>query len=295
MKRAGWVFVPAVAVVAALLAGTASATFPGKPGRIAFGVIGADRNVDVYSIEPDGSDYRRLTDHSAFDACPAYSPDGKSIAFCSDRSGSFQIWVMGADGANQHQVTTSRHDALFPSFSKDGRRIAFQADDGSPASVDIYLVATRGGKITRLTGAPGEDTDASFSPDGKLIAFLSHRKGRPQIWLMRASDGHDQRPLVKGGAPQGAPDWSPDGKRIAYDASGDIWVIAADGSNPVNLTRTPAAEYGATWSPNGKQVAFVAQIPGKGKRVYVMDADGSGRRLLGGSGQQHTPSWAPAA
>lgn len=283
--------VTAGAVLALAVAGAASATYPGDSGRIAFGATGARGNVDIYSVRPNGSDLRRLTHDRSFDACAAYSPDGRRIAFCSNRTGTYQIWVMAADGSGQRQVTRNRYDALFPDLSRDGRRIAFQARDGGPQGEDIYVVGTRGGRPRRFTGAPGDDTDAAFSPDGRTIAFLSHRKGSPQIWLMRASDGRNQRPLTRRGPAQGAPDWSPDGRRIAYDAAGDIWVIGADGSHRINLTRSRTAEFGAAWSPDGRQIAYV--VRGAGRRVYVMNADGSGKHPVGGTGNQLIPSWQP--
>ena len=105
-----------LAVVALGVATSSAATRVAETGRIAFGASGRGGNIDVYAIDPSGSGLRRLTDHAAFDACPAYSPDGRRIAFCSDRSGSYQVWTMAADGSGQRQVTKSPYPALFPAF-----------------------------------------------------------------------------------------------------------------------------------------------------------------------------------
>jgi Tol biopolymer transport system component len=284
------VIVPLTALAVAV---SAQAAFRGGNGRIAF-AMGAG-NVDVYSANPDGSGLKQLTTAPGWDGCPAFSPDGKSIAFCSEQGGPSQIWVMNADGSGQRQVSHSPHPAYLPAFSADGRRIAFESNDGGPAAYDIYVVGARGGKITRFTGAPGDDEYAAFSPDGKTIAFVSHRKvGPAQIWLMNATDGRHQRQLTRDPAGKDErPDWSPDGTRIVYVASGNIWVMNADGTAQRSVTRGSAYDFAPVWSPDGKQIAFV-RLTGPLKQVYVVNADGSGLHPLERSKiRQLAPSWQP--
>ena len=226
---------------------------------------------------------------------PTYSPNGKVIAFCSNRTGSYQIWSMSAGGSGQRQVTRSPYPALFPAFSRDGHRIFFNADDGGPAGEDVYAVAATGGKATRLTGAPGDDEYPAVSPDGRTIAFVSHRKpGTGQIWLMRA-DGKHQRQLTHDApAKDEVPDWRPDGKRIAYQAGRDIWVMNADGSGQTNLTHGRGGfAFGPRWSPDGKQIAFVKRT-GPLKQIELMNAGGGGLHpLLPTPAKQLIPAWQP--
>src|ERR1051325_6291649 len=120
----------AALLAAGVVVASAAATFHGKNGRIAFPM--GQVNVDIYSAAPDGTGLKRLTAGAGFDACPAFSADGRRIAFCSDRSGKYQLWTMNSDGGDQRVVAT-RYPALFPHFSPGGRRIVFQANDGSPA------------------------------------------------------------------------------------------------------------------------------------------------------------------
>jgi Tol biopolymer transport system component len=283
--------VPLAALCAAV---AAHAAFRGQNGRIAFGM--GTGNVDVYSANPDGSDLRQLTTAKGWDGCPAFSPDGKRIAFCSEQNGQSQIWVMNADGSGRRQVSHSKHPAYFPAFSPNGRRIAFEASDGGPAAYDIYVVGVAGGKATRFTGAPGDDEYAAFSPDGKTIAFVSHRKAGPaQIWLMDASSGRHQRQLTHDAVGKDErPDWRPDGKQIAYVGGGNVWVMNADGTGQHAVTHGSAYDFAPGWSPDGRQITFV-RVVGPLKQVYVMNADGSGLRLLIHSkDRQLTPSWQPA-
>src|SRR6266511_2394698 len=102
------------AVVSIHLAGAADAsrgTYPGGVSRLAFSSSGTGGNGDIYTALPSGADLRRLTDAKGLDACHAYSPDGRTIAFCSERSGKFEIWLMDANGGNQHQLTQRRSNA----------------------------------------------------------------------------------------------------------------------------------------------------------------------------------------
>ena len=279
----------AVAIVAPV---AAHATGAAKVGRIAFGLTAADRNTDIYSVLPDGSGELRLTTDKSFDACAAYAPDGRRIAFCSDRSGSYQVWLMQQDGSAQRQLTRSPYDALFPRFSRDGKRIAYEADDKGPPMVDIYVLGVNGGPARRFTGAPGNDVSPSFSPDGKTIVFISARKGAPQLWLMNGSDGRNQRQLTRDLPAKGERvDWSPDGTLMTYEAGNDIWIVRADGTQPRNVTRSRGIEFGPTWSPDGQEVAFVRKDGAK-QRVYVVNADGSHAHPVGGAaGKQLVPSW----
>jgi TolB protein len=290
--RHAWVALAAAVSVAVVVPVAALATHSGKVGRIAFGVIAADRNTDIYSVMPDGSGQRRLTTAKSFDACAAYSPNGRQIAFCSDRNGKYQVWLMQQDGSGQHQLTQGPYDALFPRYSPDGKRIAYEADDSGPPKVDIYVVGARGGAARRFTGAPGNDVSPSFSPNGKTIAFISGRKGTPQVWLMNGSDGHDQRQLTRDMPAKGERvEWSPDGSLLTYEAGNDIWVIRADGTEPRNLTRSRSIEFGPTWAPDGQEIAFVRKDGAK-QRVYVVNADGSHAHPVGGgAGRQLIPSW----
>jgi len=120
----------AAAVVVAAACGIfvrpAHATYPGQVGRLAFG-ISVGGNIDIYSVLQNGHDLRPLTSAPSFDACAAYAPNGRTIAFCSDRSGAFEIWTMDANGHDQRQVTHLNAFATFPDISPDGTKVAFDA------------------------------------------------------------------------------------------------------------------------------------------------------------------------
>jgi Tol biopolymer transport system component len=307
-------FRPALTALLTLLAvaaggGSAHATYPGtSDGRIAFGrELATGQQPDVYSILPNGEALRQLTNDPAADICPAYSADGKQIAFCSSRSGASEIWKMKHNGTRAQQITRLGTAATFPDFSPDASKISFTSQGfflPSPTSADVFVVDSEGsGTPMRLTNSVAFDGFPAYSPDGQKIAFISGRTGINQVWVMNA-DGSNPVQLTFDPLPKGqVPDWSPDGRRLAYQAAtagnGDIWVMNADGSAQTRLTTDPAFEYGPAWSPTGGRIAFVrprghtvltaANLADRD--IWVMNADGSDAYVLHhGSG---VPAWQP--
>ena len=123
---------------------------------------------------------------------PTFSPDGRLVAFSSNRSGSYEIWVSEPNGAAPRQITRfERSLAGSPSWSPDGRVIAFDHRDQSPA--DIYVVDASGGMPRRVTDHPGQDILPRWSRNGRWIYFSSDRDGTPRIWRVPALGGNAER------------------------------------------------------------------------------------------------------
>ena len=306
MKRT--VVTTALAAVLALaglaaLVGSAGATYPGATnGRLAFGInIGG--NTDVYSVRPDGQDLRRLTTDPGFDACAAYSADGRRIAYCSGQGGGpVQVWTMKQNGTDKQQVTHLSGPAIFPDFSPDRSKIVFTAKPAGSPTRDIYVIASDGSGLTRLTSGVGDNTYPAFSPDGGKIVFNSNRTGTSQVYVMNA-DGSGQTQLTFDPQPKDqVSDWSPDGSKIAYLADthgisdvvnpswGDIWVMNADGSGQHPITHN-ATYYGTAWSPDGSRIATM-DMPTR--TIYTVNAsDGSDPEAVHPGGLQFVPGWQP--
>ena len=279
-------------------------------------VSGRSGNAEIYVMDADGSNQLNLTNHPDGDVNPAWSPDGKRIAFMSDRDGhvnvrhspNYEIYVMDADGGNQLNLTNDPHDDRSPSWSSDSKRIVFSSDrdaGGNHHNIEIYVMDADGENQERLTNNLTEDQYPSWSPDGKRIAFSARRDGHfenefgitHEIYVMDADGGNEQR-LTENRNNDWRPSWSPDGKRIAFMAdrkgdvvSWDIYVIDVAGGNEQRLTENRVYDSSPSWSPDGKRIAFMSHREGN-TEIYVMDADGGNpQNLTNNPHSDSSPAW----
>jgi Tol biopolymer transport system component len=192
---------------------------------------------------------------TALEASPRYSPDGKRIAFVSNRSGSDEIWVCGSDGENPIRLTSFRGPlAGSPSWSPDGKQIVF--DCRPEGNADIYVVSAEGGQPRRLTTDPAEDIVPSWSRDGRWIYFTSNRGGRLQIWRMPAGEGDAAQITRQGGF---EPVESPDGRWLYFTqdrGSSSIWRMPTAGGAETPLFDFHQKNYSRGWTVTSEGVYF---------------------------------------
>lgn len=309
--RSHYLFLASALVAVCLLCAIAWPTFDGAlaqslskfNGKIAFVTNRNGPPGEIYVMNPDGTGQRNITNSPASETRPAFSPDGKKIAFIRDFK---SIYVMNPDGSGLTQVLDGPSAGFssitsFPDWSPDGTRIVFNGiPKGSPDGPDIYVINADGSGIRRLTTDPADDNSPSWSPDGSKIAFASIRNRVPnevnyEIYVMNA-DGSNQTRLTNNTKFDSSPAWSPDGARIAFtsrrDDNFEVYLMNGDGSNQTRLTVNGEQDSDAKWSPDGTKIAFLSSRDGRFGEIYTMNPDGSGLvNLTNADGFDMDPSW----
>ncbi|MFN2525308.1 MAG: TolB family protein [Actinomycetota bacterium] len=282
---------------------TAEAAFPGRNGRIVFSAgryvdpsggrtppgYAQVRDYDIFSIASDGSGLQQLTQGSAIDGMPAWSADGRKIAFIragQDTQFEFDILVMDAYGSSLINLSqTPLYREWEPSWSPDGSKILFQSDRAMPQVIgrvawdffdcDLFVMNADGSDVVQITEGPGCQASATWSPDGRWIAFYD--PAADAISLIRP-DGSDRHVLSTDTYRAAAPDWSPDSSSLAFFRRGarhvDVWVINVKTGRLNKLTNDSAVDRWPNWSPDGRYISFVSNRDGS-YGLYRMNVDGS--------------------
>ncbi|MFW6080563.1 MAG: Tol-Pal system beta propeller repeat protein TolB [Desulfosalsimonas sp.] len=273
-------------------------TLTGRAGlfesRIAF-VGGEEGSRAVYVCDFDGSNLKRVTDPQDIVVSPAWSPDGRFIAYTEYSDDHPNIYVYDLQAGSKSRFAAYAGINLTPSWrpghSGMAATLSFEGDE------DIYLLTGTGKIDKRLTKSWGVDVSPAFSPDGNRMAFVSSRSGSPQVYVMDMKSGSVKR-LTYGGKYNTQPDWSPEGDKIAYSGMKngdiDIYVIDVESGETSRLTSGKGGNEAPSWSPDGSMIVFSSTRTGP-SRLYVMTASGTDqRRLLDMPGAQKLPDWSPA-
>jgi TolB protein len=199
----------------------------------------SNKEGNIFSVKPDGTDLIQVTKNIGRSSNPAVSDDGKKIAFNVESvDHKPQIYVMNADGSNVSALTNDNTLAFYnPVWSPDGKRIVYYVEKGDQKD-QIWTMNADGTNQTLLTANIAHNFYPSWSVDGKRIIFCSNRDGEEAVIYSMKADGSDIRRLLKTNSAYAR--YSPNGKRIVF-VSGkfpntNIFVADADGTNEVNLT-----------------------------------------------------------
>ncbi len=256
---------------------------------------------DIFVINADGSGVANLTQGAnGDDYSPRWSPDGKYIAFVSERNyttSGADVFVMEADGRNPTLVDVK---ADGPSWSPDSAKLAYGTYKSG--RFQIHVANRDGSGSVNITMSNFPDAAPGWSPDGSAIVFESVRGSFGTAIFVMSPDGQNQLPLAPSLQVTNHPAWSRDGKRIAFngaitiDDETDVYLINANRTGLVNVTPGVVAEdSGATWSPDGKQLAITSKRDGMNNELYRVNDDGTGPLRLTTSNffSEASPAWAP--
>ena len=212
-----------------------------------------------------------MTTHPSWDGMCSVSPDGKWLAFTSDRGGNLDIWVKALQGREIVQITGHQAEDFDPVWSPDGKSLIFVSRrrdaDGDlwRVRVDMKKKKAVRSKPEQLTAYLGADRDPSFSPNGKQLVYTSVHDDKANLWILDLKSRNSRQLTTQGGM---EPAWSPDGRWIActdlvQDKAGDIAIIPVSaGRNPTRENAVQVITYGPyldgspTWSTDGKTLIF---------------------------------------
>ena len=255
----------------------------------------ADRGIsNLYITDYDGARQTRVTMAKALDISPVWSPDARSIAFSSWRSGYQDLYVLfpytGQPIQNPGKGTAERQNWL-PAWSPNGEKIAFTSSRSGNA--EIYVMNRDGSGVQQLTNHPMIDTTPTWSPTGTQLAFVSDRTGSPQVYIMN-SDGTGVEMITRE-THCDRPTWSPAPlNEIAYSSrsgGGNIIKVFDFATRSTRvLTDAIGNNESPAFSPNGRHIAFVSSRAGR-EQIFTIHRDGSGLRQITRTGTNRFPNW----
>ena len=270
----------------------------GRGGGIICFNSGRDGNGELYIMNADGTGQKNITHNPDNDGYGSWSPNGMSIAFVSDRGGSYAIYRMDVIDMQSGQFSepvkiASKRPSSRVSWSPDGTELIF---DAWP-ECDIYTVNSDGTNLNKLIATPEQEFQPYYSPDGSQIVYCRTVGNSQNIWIMNR-DGSNMKSITNDGVSY-FPTWSPDGNTIAFNSikagrqDADICLTDINGNNRQWLTDYSNLDEFPTWSPDGNRIAYQSN---RGvHKIYIINKDGSNNNPIttNTSFDNGEPGWRP--
>lgn len=261
---------------------------------------------EIYTMDWDGVEIEKITNHNSIALSPAWSPDASKVAYTayvqkkSTKLRNADMFLFDIAKSKRTNLSYRTGINSGAAFSPDGNSVFLTISQG--VTPNIFKLNLNGDIQNKVTNGPGNtlNVEPAVSPDGKKLAFSSDRSGKPMIYVMNI-DGSEVKRVTFGGVFNASPAWSPDGKKIAFagqsDGNFDIFVIDADGMNPIRVTSAKkpngklADNEDPHFSPDGRFIVYTSNRTGK-NQIYFSTVDGSEeRRVTQDSHNYYKPKW----
>ncbi len=247
-------------------------------------------NTDIYTLDIASGSIQRITDAPGRDSSPSWSPNGQQIAFESFRDGNLEIYIVNADGSNPIRLTNDPAGDTNPVWSPVANEIVFASNRFGNS--DLFLVNTNGA-VSTLTTNPDPDNAATWSPDGRFIAYHTAVGSDLENVCLIGRDGLNPTCITTQAAEYSFPVWSQDGQQIAVNNQKSILIFKIFTNEMVELNQ-PGIEPRGTpaWSPDGLRLVFQAQTEGDMELFYALTLTNEFTRITSIPGYDGEPLWA---
>jgi TolB protein len=254
-------------------------------GKIVFS-SGKQADYDIWTLDFDQTALRQLTDGDFWNDKPRWWPDGRSIVYISNATGTPDIYRLSADGSEAPVplIQNGRWNDC-PAPSPDGDKLGFVSNVGE--NNELWLADPDGGNVRRLTDHPASDACFAWMPDGRHVLFSSDRGGNQDVFKLDITTGRTQQLTTDEGMDV-YPVASPNGRAIAFvsnrqfapqkardmwsDRDLDVWLMRVDGSMPVRVTDNQGSDRCVAWSPDGSKLVYAASSEkSAAERLRIVD------------------------
>jgi len=263
---------------------------------------------EIFIMDWDGANARQISTHRSIAQSPAWSADGKSVAYTAfayhvnRKSRNADLFMYELASGRRWLVSYQRGINSGAAFLPDSKHLLLTISGGG--NPDIYRIDVEGKSMQRITNGPrgSMNVEPAVSPDGRRVAFSSDRSGQPMIYIMDI-DGSNVKRVTFAGRYNSTPKWSPDGKRITFAGFDkthfDLFSMDADGTNMIRLTsaKKPGGKMAdnedPSYSPDGRHILFVSNRTGS-NQLYIIGTDGENeRRITVDRHSYFKPNWSP--
>ena len=278
------------------------ATFGGKSlvgTRIVF-VSDRTGAKEIWVMNWDGTDQKQLTHYNSISTFPSASPDGRIVAFTTYTAGYPQIQMFSLDTGRKLPFYNQRASMnAFVTFTPDSKQIIFSSTAGGGAA-QLHIANVDGSGLRSITRSGAIEVEAKINPKtGADLVDVSGRSGLPQIYRMNM-EGADVQRVSAGTGEATNPAWNPDGGHLAFawtkgfePGNYNIFVMDVATQQTAQLTTNEGRNENPTWAPDGSQIAYASKR-GRQSQIWVMNADGTGKRALTEKGSNEKPFWVNA-